>query len=178
MKASTELADTVSILNLQNLKSIRRTFMTGFSKTLSPSIEEKYQQLKELYARRRQLMNAQEFQVLWLLTLQRLRVDPENVLSLNFDPRNRNCVIGVWLKKRDYAGKLWRKAEAQARLQQHHDAAREAWNDHGSRDEDSRVPWGPPTVKPTSKFWNYSDYAIIDPPIYPPALWLEACGEK
>lgn len=138
--------------------------MTGSSKTSSQLTEENYQRLLGLFAKRDKLVNEQKFRLLWAMTLQRLEVTETNVKSL--DMRDGNRLVGVWLKQRDYAGKLRRKERARVALQAQHELEKE---------QDIRARWGPATVKPMGRAWDRSDYVAIDPPLYPPAAWLESC---
>lgn len=142
--------------------------MTGSSKTSSQLTEENYQRLLALFAKRDKLVSEQKFSLLWLMTLQRLEVPADNVQSL--DLRDGNRLVGVWLKKHDYAGKLRRKEAARKKLQEIHDRERSDAEFPGAC---TRPPWGPETVKPTGKSWVRSDYVAIDPPLYPPELWLQ-----
>ena len=141
-----------------------RTSMTGSSKTSFQLIEEKYLLLQDRFKLRDDLIRLQKFILLWRMTLLRLLVEESNVQAL--DMRDGNRLVGVWLKKRDYAGKLKRKELARQALQKAHEEARESGD---------RPPWGPTTVKPTGGRWDRADYVSIDPPLYPPSNWLEAC---
>jgi hypothetical protein len=158
---------TVWSRNWRPSKLIRRTFMTGSSKTLSPFIEEKYQRLLDQFKLRDDLIRLQKFILTWRMTLHRLGVPESNVRSL--DLRDGHRLVGVWLLKHDYAGKLRRKEQARVALQLAHEQARE---------NDERVPWGPAKVKPVGGHWDRADYVVFDPTLYPPANWLEACQVK
>ena len=137
---------------------------TGSSTTFSRLTEEKYQSLQDLFKRRDDLIRVQKFCLLWQMTLQRLLVPEENVLSL--DLRDGGRLVGVWLKKRDYAGKIKRKEMAQKALQAVHE---------DERAQDLRPRWGPETVRTFGKQWDRPDYVAFDPPLYPPEKWLQAC---
>lgn len=129
--------------------------------------EEKYLRLLDQFKRRDDLIRLQKFILLWRMTLQRLLVEESNVQAL--DMRDGNRLVGVWLKKRDYAGKLKRKELARQALQKAHEEARA---------NDERPRWGPETVKPIGGRWDRADYVAFDPPLYPPANWLEACQAR
>ena len=126
--------------------------------------EARYEELKTLFAKRHALLKVQEFDVLFKMTLKRLHVPEDNVLSFEFSATQSGCLVGIWLKNRDYAGKLRRKAEATAKLNVEHQKAKA---------EGDRAPWGPDTVRTFGKQWDRSDFVRLDPPLYPPERWLQ-----
>lgn len=166
---SMESMATVWPLFWQLSKLTLRTSMTGSSKTSFQLIEEKYLLLQDRFKLRDDLIRLQKFILLWRMTLLRLLVEESNVLSLDMQDGNR--LVGVWLKKRDYAGKLKRKAMVNAMLQAQHEEDRATWRSKDSM-KGPGVPWGPETVRTFGKQWDRSDYVRFLRPLIPPARWL------
>ena len=130
--------------------------------TSSPLTEENYQRLLALFAKRDSLVSEQKFTLLFQMTLQRNFLTRDQILALDMQDGNR--LVGVFLKKPAYAGKLRRKELARQRLQAIHDQERE---------DDLRPRWGPEKVQPKGRRWEDSSYVVFDPPLYPPEIWLD-----
>jgi hypothetical protein len=77
--------------------------------------ERAYARLQKLYTRRGELQSEQMFHATWAILLRRLKVDEDNIKSLDIDQGKLN---GIYLKQGDYGAKIARKDAAREQANQ------------------------------------------------------------
>jgi hypothetical protein len=125
--------------------------------------ERAYARLQKLYTRRGELQSEQMFHATWAMLLRRLKVDEDNIKSLDI---KEGRLHGIYLKQGDYGAKIARKAAARDQADQDNGGRRV--NRHTGI-ENPRPSAGPREV---SAF-----YVPISPPVHIPVAVLKSWGK-
>jgi hypothetical protein len=126
--------------------------------------ERAYARLLKLYTRRGELQSEQMFHATWAMLLRRLKVEEDNIKSLDID---QGKLHGIYLKQGDYGAKIARKTAAREKADQ--DNGGRSVNRHTGI-EAPRPSAGP---KEVSAF-----YVPIVPPVHIPMAVLQSWGRS
>jgi hypothetical protein len=126
--------------------------------------ERAYARLQKLYTRRGELQSEQMFHATWAMLLRRLKVDEDNIKSLDIEQGKLN---GIYLKQGDYGAKIARK-----------DAARDKANlENPERGVNRHTGIANPRQQAGPKEVS-AYYVPIVPPVHIPVAVLQSWGRS